>query len=98
MSVKVNITSPTLANGAIVNHTIEPGAIMKIWEDEDFDDDSYAYNREKFRNEVTGFRIESILKNGVLIKTNPNNTQGWDYERKQKNKATYTFTLEETDF
>jgi len=96
--VEVRLTPQTLGNKDILITKIEAGATRGVWTTTDYDDEGWVYNREKHRKEVTGFRIKSILKEGMLMKSNPNDSKRWDYKKTKSYKATYTLTVEETDF
>jgi len=96
--LEVHLRSLVLGDNAIRNSTIEAGATKSVWVDTGYDDDSYIDNREKYTTEVTGFRIKSLSKEGILINNNPNVSKRWNYEKTKNAKATYTLTVEETDF
>jgi hypothetical protein len=98
--IEVSITSPVIANNAVLTHTIGAGATGEVWEDTEYDDDSFVYDREQFNQEVTEFHIQSISKSktGLFIKYNPNEARRWAYEKKKNREATYTMTVEEADF
>jgi len=98
MTIEVRLTSPVIANNATSTTKIEAGKTGGVWTITDYDDDSWVYNREKYRKEFIEFDIESLSKEGLLMKSNPNDTKRWDYEKVNNNKATYTLTVEETDF
>jgi len=98
MTVEVRITSPVIANNAISITKIEAGTTKSVWVDTEYDDDSWVYDREKNRKEVTEFHITSLSKEGMLMKSNPNDTERWSYEKLNNNKATYTLPIAETDF
>jgi len=97
-TLEVRITSPVIANNVIGTSTIEAGATRGVWEDTEYKDDSWVYNREQYRKKFIAFHIEPISKEGMLMKSNPNDTKRWDYEKINNYKATYTLTVEETDF
>jgi len=96
--LEVRFTQNVIANNVIENETIEAGATRGVWNITDYDDDSWVYNREKYRKEFIEFSIISVAKEGVLMKSNPNDTKRWAYEKINNKKATYTLTVEETDF
>jgi len=99
-TLEVRYSQNVIGNNVIENTTIEPGATGGVWKDVAYDDDDnrFVYDREKYGKEVTGFRIKSILKEGMLMKSNPNDSKRWDYKKTKSYKATYTLTVEETDF
>ncbi|PIQ21978.1 MAG: hypothetical protein COW65_05940 [Cytophagales bacterium CG18_big_fil_WC_8_21_14_2_50_42_9] len=98
--LEVRFTQTVIGNNVIQNKTIQPGVTGGIWQDTDYDDDygRFVYDREKYSKEVTGFRIESLSKEGMLMKSNPNDSKRWTYKKTKSYKATYTLTIEETDF
>jgi len=96
--LEVSIASLVIGNNAIQTSKIEAGALETVWLDTGYDDDSFIYNREKNTTEVTGFRIKSLSKEGMLMKNYPNDTKRWSYEKINNAKAIYTLTVEEKDF
>ena len=96
--LEVHLRSLVLGDNAIRNSTIEAGTTKSVWVDTGYNDDSSIDNREKYTTEVTGFRIKSLSKKGILINNNPNVSKRWNYEKIKNAKATYTLTVAETDF
>jgi hypothetical protein len=99
-SIEVIITSPVIANNAVLTETIGTGATKEVWEDTEYDDDGFVHDRKKYWKVATEFHIRSISKSntGRYIKYDPNDASLWAYEKKGTRKATYTMTVEEADF
>ena len=96
--VEVRLTPQTLGNKDILITKIEAGATRGVWTTTDYDDEGWVYNREKHRKEFLEFKIQSIIKEGAFLKSNPNETKPWVYEKTNSKNATYILTVEETDF
>lgn len=95
----VQITSPIIITTTTpITYTIDNSATRGVWTDTEYHNDSWVYNRERANKLVTGFRIESLSKGNAVFKSNPNNTKRWSYNKKKAYEATYTLTVEETDF
>ena len=96
--VEVRLTPQTLGNKDILITKIEAGATRGVWTTTDYDDEGWVYNRERNRQEFLEFKIQSISKEGAFLKSNPNETKPWVYEKKNSKNATYILTLKEIDF
>ncbi|MGV3588813.1 MAG: hypothetical protein ACO1OF_17540 [Adhaeribacter sp.] len=96
--VEVHLTSRTLGNKDVLITKIEAGATQGVWTTTDYNDEGWVYNREKHRKEFLEFKILAISKEGAFLKSNPNETKPWVYEKKNSKNATYILALEETDF
>ena len=98
--LEVRYTQTVIGNNIIQTETLEAGTTKGIWVDTNYDDDygRYVYDREKNSREVTGFRINSLIKEGRLINSNPNDSKYWEYKKTKSYIATYTLVVEETDF